>query len=306
MEVSTGGGRHVRPSPVTYSSRVAERTNPIAYHLVPVEAWESAPLDEPFRAASLRNEGFVHLTHRMVDLIEVANLFYRGDPRPFLVLTIARRRVTAPWRYDGDERYPHVYGPIDRGAITEVRPIERDPDGTFRAIERPDNRLPPDIPGLVAHLVDAGVAFVVVGSAGAALLGADVVPGDLDICPDLAPPNLERLASALVAIDARPRMGIPGWVTEAERAAYRPEPTLASLDYDFDTSLGDLDLIVRPLGPRPSDALAYADLIGSATIIDVGGRHVPVAAAAALVGSKVGAGRPKDLRVRAELERLRE
>ena len=58
-------------------------------------------------------------------------------------------------------------------------------------------------------------------------------------------------------------MGIPGWITEEERAAWRPEPTLEALDYDFDTALGDLDLIVRPLGPKPSDDLAYAALIGT-------------------------------------------
>jgi uncharacterized protein (DUF952 family) len=291
---------------VTYDHGVTRLPDPIAYHLVPIEAWEAAPADRPFRAASLDEEGFIHLTHRMVDLVEVANVFHRDDPRPYFVLTIARRWVTAPWRYDGDDRYPHVYGPIDRAAITEVRPIERDPDGTFHAIERRDNRLPPDIPALLTHLLDAGVEFVVVGSAGAALLGADVEPGDLDICPDLAPPNLERLASAMAAIEARPRIGIPGWITDEERASYRPEATLASLDYDFDTSLGDLDLIVRPLGPNASDALSYADLIGSASVVEIEGRRIRVAAPGALVGSKLGAGRPKDLRVQDALKGLAE
>jgi uncharacterized protein (DUF952 family) len=289
---------------VTYDSSVTDPIDPIAYHLVPLEAWEPTAVDEPFRAASLEDEGFIHLTHRMVDLVEVANAFYRDDPRPHVVLTIARRWVTAPWRYDGDERYPHVYGPIDRAAITEVRPIGRVADGSFLPIERPDNRLSPDIPGLVARLVDGGVDFVVVGSAGAALLGADVTPGDLDICPDLAVANLERLAAVLADLEARPRMGIPGWITEEERAAYRPQATLESLDYDFDTSLGDLDLVVRPLGPLPSDDLSYAALIETARIVEIDGRAVPVAAPEALVGSKLGARRPKDLRVREELDRL--
>ena len=102
----------------------------------------------------------------------------------------------------------------------------------------------------------------------------------------------------LADLDARPRMGIPGWITEEERAAYRPEATLESLDYDFDTSLGDLDLIVRPLGSLPSDDLAYSALIETARIVDVDGRAVPVAAPEYLVTSKLGARRPKDLRVR--------
>ncbi len=109
--------------------------DPIAYHLVPLEAWQAAAPDRPFEAASLATEGFVHLTHRMPDLVEVANTFYRDDPRPHLVLTIALDRLTVPWRHDGDERFPHVYGPIDRDAVRDVRAMPRLADGTFLPIE---------------------------------------------------------------------------------------------------------------------------------------------------------------------------
>jgi uncharacterized protein (DUF952 family) len=119
---------------VAYASAVSEPPA-IAFHLVPAEAWEAAPLDEPFRAASLDHEGFVHLTHRPADLVDVANTFYRTVPGPHVVLTIDLDRLTSPWRYDGDERYPHVYGPLDREAITEVRPIPRAADGTFLPLE---------------------------------------------------------------------------------------------------------------------------------------------------------------------------
>jgi uncharacterized protein (DUF952 family) len=114
---------------------MAQLRDPIAYHLVPAEAWMAAPPGEAFRAATLDVEGFVHLTHRMADLVDVANAFYRGDPRPHLVLTIDLLRLTVPWRHDDDERYPHVYGPLDRAAITEVRPIVRASDGTFLPID---------------------------------------------------------------------------------------------------------------------------------------------------------------------------
>ena len=106
-----------------------------AYHLVPVDSWESAPASEPFRPASLADEGFVHLTHDRLDLIDVANRYYREDPRPFVVLGILLPRLTAPWRYDGDPRYPHVYGVIDRAAIVGVDPILRESDGTFLSFD---------------------------------------------------------------------------------------------------------------------------------------------------------------------------
>jgi uncharacterized protein (DUF952 family) len=110
-------------------------TNPTAYHLAPVEAWEAAPAGEPYRAASLNAEGFIHLTHGEANLVDVANAYYRRDHRLFVVLTIALVRLTSLWRYDGDDRYPHVYGPLDREAITEVRPIRREPGGSFLPLQ---------------------------------------------------------------------------------------------------------------------------------------------------------------------------
>lgn len=114
---------------------MTHRADPIAYHLITADAWGAAAVDVPLWVASLDSEGFVHLTHRMTDLVEVANLFYRGVPGRHVVLTVALDRLSSPWRYDGDERYPHVYGPLDRVAITDARPIHRGPDGTFVGID---------------------------------------------------------------------------------------------------------------------------------------------------------------------------
>ena len=109
--------------------------DPVAYHLVPAAAWAGAPSGEPFRPTSLQAEGFVHLTHRMTDLVDVANDLYRHEAGPHVVLTVVLGRLSAPWRYDGDERFPHVYGPLDRAAVTAVRPIERDAAGAFLPVD---------------------------------------------------------------------------------------------------------------------------------------------------------------------------
>lgn len=103
----------------------------MAYHLIPVADLDAHAADAPVRPHSLAVEGFVHLTHRMDDLVDVANTFYRDEPGPHVVLTIDLERLSAPWRYDGDERFPHVYGPLDRDAITGVEAIRRAPDGAF-------------------------------------------------------------------------------------------------------------------------------------------------------------------------------
>jgi uncharacterized protein (DUF952 family) len=111
-----------------------------ALHLTPREtwlAWREGPPDAPFVAESLAAEGFIHLTHEPAVLAWVADHFYRDDPRAYVVLGIDLDALTSAWRYDGDERFPHVYGPLDRAAITGVRTYERDPDGAWAGMGGP-------------------------------------------------------------------------------------------------------------------------------------------------------------------------
>jgi uncharacterized protein (DUF952 family) len=106
------------------------------YHLVPAEAWAAADPDRPYEAASLIDEGFIHCTDGMAEMVATANRHYREDTRPFLVLTVDLDATGSPWRVE-DERgiYPHVHGAIDRAAIIRVVPAPRADDGEFLAFE---------------------------------------------------------------------------------------------------------------------------------------------------------------------------
>ena len=108
----------------------------LTYHLVPVDAWAAADPHEPYAASSLTVEGFIHCTDGMVEMVATANRHYRGDPRAFLVLTVDLDASGSPWRIE-DQRgiYPHVFGTIDRAAVTRVVPAPRDPDGLFLPFE---------------------------------------------------------------------------------------------------------------------------------------------------------------------------
>ena len=69
------------------------------------------------------------------EMVVVANRFYRGDPRPFLLLTLDLERTGSPWRFDDPSGiYPHVYGSIDPGCVLEVRRMLRAADGAFTGI----------------------------------------------------------------------------------------------------------------------------------------------------------------------------
>jgi uncharacterized protein (DUF952 family) len=104
----------------------------LLYHIVPRADWEKAG-DGPYRAASLASEGFIHCSNHD-QVARVANLFY-ADQADLLVLCIDAERLSATVR-DEDvgtgERFPHVYGPIEREAVVEVTRLGRGPDGGWQ------------------------------------------------------------------------------------------------------------------------------------------------------------------------------
>ena len=105
------------------------------YHLVPAAAWAASDPSIPYAAASLADEGFIHCTDGDDELLATANRHYRDYDRDFFVLTVDLDAAGSPWRIDDPGRiYPHVFGPIARTAILDVRRLERDADGRFTAI----------------------------------------------------------------------------------------------------------------------------------------------------------------------------
>ena len=106
----------------------------LTLHLVPEAVWTNHDPSKPYLPAAYGDDGFVHCTDGDQEMVAVANRFYAGDPRPFLLLTLDLDRTGSLWRFDDpEERYPHVYGPIDPRSVVEVRRMARAADGTFVA-----------------------------------------------------------------------------------------------------------------------------------------------------------------------------
>jgi uncharacterized protein (DUF952 family) len=102
----------------------------LTYHLVPRDEYD--PEAAEYVPVAFAQEGFIHTTKTLAMIHEVANRYYRADPRPYLLLTIDLDRATAPWRYDAaGEDYPHLYGPLNRAAVIGTRALSRAADGTF-------------------------------------------------------------------------------------------------------------------------------------------------------------------------------
>ncbi len=115
---------------------VADRSpSGLTLHLVPEPVWCAEAAAREYRPEPFAEEGFVHCTDGEALLIEVANRYYRADPRPFLALDVDLARIAARAVYeDAEQRYPHIYGPIEREAVVRVRRMERADDGAFTSI----------------------------------------------------------------------------------------------------------------------------------------------------------------------------
>ena len=166
-----------------------------------------------------------------------------------------------------------------------VRAAEPDPLEILRVLER--------------H----GVRYVLIGAAAARIAGAPVVTEVIDVTPATDRSNLERLAAALLELDARLRG--PG---DREGISFLADAAiLATAEiWTLTTSAGDLDVCFTPSGTR-----GYNDLRREASRERLDEElTVDVASLRDVIRSKEAAGRDKDLAqlplLRRTLEQIRE
>ena len=115
---------------MSYPRRVSPPAT--TYHLVSRQAWEAADPRRPYLPASFPAEGFVHCTDGAEELAATANRYFSAHDGELLALVIDRQRLTSPVRYEDPRNvYPHIYGPVQREAITGVRPMQRDSTGAW-------------------------------------------------------------------------------------------------------------------------------------------------------------------------------
>ncbi len=104
----------------------------LIYHLVTPAAWQAA---DPVRyeASSLATEGFIHCSNRG-QVAWAANRFYREEPELLMLGIEVDRLGSAVRDEDGGngQLFPHVYGPIERQAVTSITPLARGPDGSWQ------------------------------------------------------------------------------------------------------------------------------------------------------------------------------
>ena len=104
------------------------------FHLVPREYYEAQPDDQDYRPEPMvaGRETFIHTTEGAQNLADTGNRYYTADPREYWVLVIDKSRVKSPVILEDPNRiFPHIYGPLNRDAIIEIKEVKRDAQGRF-------------------------------------------------------------------------------------------------------------------------------------------------------------------------------
>jgi hypothetical protein len=134
------------------------------WHLLPLPDWQLAG-DGPYvpgteHAGSPDAAPFVHASPDEATTLAVANDRFTASALPLVALTLDESRLSAPVRFEAADPapppgvaagtlFPHVYGPVERSAVTGVWFARRAPAGRFTALDpRPATA---EALGLVPH-----------------------------------------------------------------------------------------------------------------------------------------------------------
>ena len=94
----------------------------IIYHLISQSQWDISKTQTQHEADSLADEGFIHCSENIDQLIRVANRIY-ANRSDMLALEVDTNLLTAPMIREASksgEIYPHIYGPLNINAIKAV------------------------------------------------------------------------------------------------------------------------------------------------------------------------------------------
>ena len=155
---------------------------------------------------------------------------------------------------------------------------------------------------LIRILAEFEVNWVLCGSFVLQLHGAKLSPNDLDVVPDLAPGNLQRLADCLSHLNAVAAY-LDGWGgprgTYASCRNWRPWPvTPTQLDWLYVTQFGMLDIVIEKADP-------YEVLMSDATQHAIDGTEFWMCDPRRVLKALAPRNRQKDAARLAEYDRLR-
>lgn len=96
----------------------------IIYHIVTKEGWDTQKESDNYIHSSLTSEGFIHAS-RLSQLEGVLDRYYEGVTDLYRLsididLLQESSELKEEWAISIGEKFPHIYGPINKSAIVEV------------------------------------------------------------------------------------------------------------------------------------------------------------------------------------------
>jgi uncharacterized protein (DUF952 family) len=101
------------------------------YHLTNKTDWETAQPSGEYEAPSLADEGFIHCSKDVPQLLKVAARLYQGRT-DLQVLDLDLEKLDSLVKYEpsrSGEVYPHIYGKLNLDAVVRVRNLGVDSRG---------------------------------------------------------------------------------------------------------------------------------------------------------------------------------
>ena len=101
------------------------------YHIATPEEWDCQGAAGKYVPATYKEEGFIHCCD-LHQLESVASRYFQGRDN-LLILELIPTRLGPETRYEqsGNEKYPHIYGPINKDAINRTIRVQCNADGLF-------------------------------------------------------------------------------------------------------------------------------------------------------------------------------
>lgn len=110
----------------------------LIFHIATDADWRAAKASGAYTTSTLgvtlEQEGFLHCS-RDSQAGRVLARYYAGVQEPLTLLTVDTNLLTSPWQLDdvpgADLSFPHIYGPLNPGAVVDTTPLTKDRTGEW-------------------------------------------------------------------------------------------------------------------------------------------------------------------------------
>ncbi len=100
------------------------------YHITSQNDWLAGKAAGAYRPTSLVTEGFIHCSNRD-QVVDSAECYFAGRT-DLVLLCIQTGLLTSALRLEGEQLWPHLYGPLNLEAVERVVQFPLRADGKFQ------------------------------------------------------------------------------------------------------------------------------------------------------------------------------